>query len=422
MSHILAQLKERNLVFQVTHEDLDTVFSSEKPPVYCGVDPTGSSLHVGHLLPLIGLMRFQQAGFKPLVLVGGATGMIGDPSGKSAERVLLTKDEIESNVNAIERQLRRFLDFDSGSYAARLVNNYEWFSRYFFIEFLRDIGKHFSIGSMLAKESVRNRLETGISYTEFSYILMQAYDFLHLFDNYGCRIQVGGQDQWGNITAGIDLIRRMRGKETFGVTFPLITTSTGKKFGKTEAGTVWLDERLTSPYQLYQYFINTSDRDVVRFIEYYTFASAEEIEEYRELVRKEPEKRAAQKRLARDVTKLVHGRRDAEMAEKATSVLFGGELLDCTDRILEEIFPDVPKAHFPASTLTDGMDLIQALVTCGAVASKGQARRLITQGGVYINNKKVQDSEYALNAHDLASEHFILVRTGKKNFFLFRFN
>ena len=422
MAQILADLKSRGLVFQATNENLDKHFLLETCPVYCGFDPTSASLHIGSLLPILGLMRFQRAGFRPIILLGGATGLIGDPSGKSSERKLLTKEEIEANGKAIKNQFRRFLDFDKGKCSALIVDNSNWFARYFFVDFLRDIGKHFSIGNILAKESVKNRLEAGVSFTEFSYILMQAYDFLYLFDTLGCRIQLGGQDQWGNITAGIELIRKLRGKEAFGVTFPLITTSSGKKFGKTEAGTIWLDRNLTSPYQLYQYMVNTSDRDVVKYLQYFTFLTLEEIKNYSEIIIKEPEKRKPQKRLAWEVTRLVHGEKMAGMAKKASEVLFGGEVSEIADETLEEIFPDVPKANFIASKLSKGIELTAALVSCNAVSSKGEAKRLISQGGVYVNNKKVESLNYKLTFNDLASEHFIIIRTGKKRFFILRFD
>jgi len=422
MNQIVTDLKARDLIFQVTNEEIDSLFHLDKPPVYCGVDPTASSLHLGHLLPIIGLRRFQMAGFKPFVLIGGATGMIGDPSGKASERILLNHETIEQNVTAIGVQLKRFLDFDKNKCSAQIVNNYDWFKNYPFIAFLRDIGKHFSLGTILAKESVKARLETGISFTEFSYILMQSYDFLHLFDAYGCRIQIGGQDQWGNITAGIDLIRKLRGTDAFGVTFPLITSASGKKFGKSEAGTVWLDENLTTPYQLYQYMINTSDDDVIKFLNFYTFLSSEEINVYSEAVQNRPEKREPQKILAKEVTALVHGRKKAELAEKASKVLFGGEISGFDDKALEAIFPDVPKANFSLLSLSEGLDVIQVLLSCQAVSSKGEARRLLKQGGVYVNNKKVKELSCSLTAEDLASEHFILLRTGKKKFFLLRFD
>jgi len=422
MTQILADLKSRDLIFQVTNENLDQHFLSDQPPVYCGFDPTSSSLHIGSLLPIFGLTRFQRAGFRPIILVGGATGMIGDPSGKTSERKLLNNDKLKANVKAIEAQLKRFLDFDKGKHSALVVDNSDWFNRYLFVDFLRDIGKHFSIGSILAKESVKNRLEVGISFTEFSYILMQAYDFLFLFDKYGCRIQLGGQDQWGNITAGLELIRKLRGEEAFGVTFPLITTTSGKKFGKSETGTIWLDEHLTSPYQFYQYLINTSDDDVINYLKYFTFLPLDEIRDYSEAVQKEPEKREAQKRLAGEVTSIVHGEEIAIVAKKASEVLFGDEISEFTDEILEEIFPDVPRAHFTPSELSNGLELIQALVSCKAVYSRGEARRLISQGGVYVNNKKVKDLNYKLTPRDLASEHFIIVRTGKKKFFILRFD
>jgi tyrosyl-tRNA synthetase len=421
MPDIIAELTSRDLIYQVTHQDLDKIFVSEKPPVYCGFDPTSSSLHLGSLLPILGLKRFQRAGFKPVILVGGATGMIGDPSGKTAERKLLGKEEISSNVQGMEAQLRKFLDFDQGASSALVVNNADWFNQILFVDFLRDVGKHFSIGAMLAKESVKARLETGISFTEFAYILLQAYDFLYLYDNYKCKIQLGGQDQWGNITGGIELIRRLRGQEAYGVTLPLVTTASGKKFGKSEAGNIWLDSALTSPYQMYQYLINTSDQDVIGYLNIFTFISMEEIGDYAEKIRSNPEKRAAQKRLAWEVTSMVHGQDGAQMAQKASDVLFGAEISGFTDQILEDIFSDVPKAKLFFSVLAGGLDLIEALLSCQAVSSKGEARRLISQGGVYINNQKVSDPARKLNPQDLASEHFIVLRTGKKKFFILWF-
>ena len=421
MTNIISELISRDLIFQVTNQDLDKIFSSDRPPVYCGFDPTSSSLHLGSLLPILGLVRFQTSGFKPIILIGGATGMIGDPSGKSAERVLLGKEEIEANVALLEAQLRNFLDFDKGSCSAVVVDNASWLNQILFVDFLRDIGKHFSIGAMLAKESVKTRLEAGISFTEFSYLLLQAYDFLYLYDNYKCKVQLGGQDQWGNITAGIELVRRLRGEEVFGVTFPLITTASGKKFGKSEAGNIWLDGALTSPYQLYQYLVNTSDQDVITYLKIFTFLSLEEITHYADMVRNKPEEREAQKFLAWEVTSIVHGKEAALMAQKASRVLFGGELSGFTDKILEEIFSDVPKAKLLFSTLAGGLDLIQALLSCQAVSSKGEARRLISQGGVYVNNQQVSDQARKLTHEDLASEHFIVIRTGKKKFFILGF-
>ncbi len=420
MTDIIAKLTSRDVIYQVTHENLDKVFSRVKSPVYCGFDPTAPSLHLGHLLPIIALMRFQKAGFKPLALVGGATGLIGDPSGKSAERMLLSREEIEKNARTVELQLKRFLDFDHGSASAEMVNNADWFEDISFIDFLRDVGKHFSIGTMLGKEAVRNRLETGLSFTEFSYILLQAYDFLHLFDAYRCRVQIGGQDQWGNITAGVELIRKLRGKESYGITFPLLTDSMGKKFGKSEDGALWLDKTLTSPYQLYQYLINTSDLDVIRYLKLFTFLSAEEISECEALLAKSPEKREPQKRLALEVISLVHGRDEARFARKASEVLFGGEVSELTDTALEEIFGDVPKAQAPMAELAKGLELIGLLVSCGASQSRGAARRLIEQGGIYVNNRQVRDISYNLTPQDLASEHFIVIRSGKKRYFLVR--
>jgi len=421
MSGIVAELNSRNLIFQVTHQNLDQIFLTEKPPVYCGFDPTSSSLHLGSLLPILGLVRFQRAGFRPIIVIGGATGMIGDPSGKSGERKLLTKEEVLSYSHKIEGQLRRFLDFESGAYSAIIVNNINWFGHITLIDFLRDIGKHFSVGFLLSKEAIKSRLDSGISFTEFSYILMQAYDFLYLYDNYNCRIQLGGQDQWGNITAGIDLIRKLRGKEAFGITFPLITTASGKKFGKSESGNIWLDANLTSPYQFYQYLINVTDQDVISYLKIFTFLSWEEIEDYMNKVKSEPEKREAQRRLAWELTTMVHGKEAALMAKKASEVLFGGEISGFTDQILEEIFFDVPRAKFSFAELNNGLDLLQGLLSCQAISSRSEGRRLISQGGVYVNNQKVSENDRKLTINDLASEHFIVIRIGKKKFFLFAF-
>ncbi len=421
MADIITDLASRNLIFQLTYENLGSILSAERPPVYCGFDPTNASLHLGNLLLIVSLMRFQQAGFKPIILVGGATGLIGDPSGKSAERILLNKEVIEDNLRGIEVQFRRFLDFEPGASSAELVNNAEWFYTYSFIDFLRDVGKHFSIAAMLGKEAVRNRLASGLSFTEFSYTLLQAYDFLHLLDTRGCRIQVGGQDQWGNITAGIDLIRKLRHTECYGATFPLLTDAAGRKFGKSVEGALWLDKNRTSPYQLYQYLMNTTDSDVIRFLKYFTFLTLEEIDAYDRLLQAAPEKREAQKKLAWEVTRLVHGDEEAAMARKASEVLFGGEISGLTDAVLERIFSEVPQYRYAASDLASGVEMIGLLVACQAAPSRGAARRLISQGGVYINNRQIDESLGTLTAEHLASEHFIVLRTGKKKYCLIRF-
>jgi len=416
MVDIVTHLASRNLIFQLTHENLDDILAAERPPIYCGFDPTSASLHLGNLLLIVGLMRFQQAGFKPIILVGGATGLIGDPSGKSNERVLLNQEVIESNLRGIEAQFRRFL-----AYSAELVNNADWFYSYSFISFLRDIGKHFSVAAMLGKEAVRSRLESGLSFTEFSYILLQAYDFLHLFGTHGCRIQVGGQDQWGNITAGIELIRKLRQTECYGVTFPLLTDAAGRKFGKSVGGALWLDKNRTSPYQLYQYLVNTTDSDVIRFLKYFTFLTLEEIGEYDRLIQAEPEKREAQKKLAWEVTRLVHGDEEAAMAKKASEVLFGGEISGLADSVLEQIFSEVPQYRYALGDLASGIELIGLLAACQAAPSRGAARRLLSQGVVYINNIQIDESTSMLTAKHLASDHFIVLRTGKKKYFLIRF-
>lgn len=420
MVDIVAHLAARDLIFQVTHEQMDSLLGSEKPPVYCGFDPTSSSLHLGNLLLIVTLMRFQRAGFKPIIVMGGATGLIGDPSGKSSERILLSKEVLESNLRGFQAQFRRFLDFTPGACAAEIVNNADWFRGYSCIDFLRDIGKHFSVGAMLGKEAVKTRLEAGLSFTEFAYILLQAYDFLHLYDTYGCRIQAGGQDQWGNITAGVDLIRKLRRTECYGITVPLLTDSSGRKFGKSEGGALYLDKSITSPYHLYQYCINANDSDVIRYLKFFTFLSLEEIAAYAQVIKQEPEKREAQRRLAWEVTCLVHGEEEARLAKKASEVLFGGEVSNLTDEVLEQIFADVPRCQCAAGDLRSGIDLVDLLVSCQAVPSRGAARRLLSQGGIYVNNRQVNDSSAPLTRKNLASEHFIVLRTGKKNYFLVR--
>jgi tyrosyl-tRNA synthetase len=418
---IINELQWRGLIHQCT--DLEAVTKELNQPtvLYAGFDPTADSLHVGSLLPLMMLRRFQLAGHRPIALVGGATGMIGDPSGKSAERSLLSKEILEKNVEGIKSQMSRFLDFSPGS-GAMLVNNLDWMQSFSFLDFLRDVGKYFPVNVMLAKDSVRNRLEnsdSGLSYTEFSYMLLQAFDFVHLAKNYCCKLQIGGSDQWGNITAGIDLGRRMLGLPLLGLTNPLLTTSDGRKMGKTESGTVWLDSNRTSPYQLYQYFINVADADVLLALR---FLSDIDEEEYRSLeLGMSNQPGAAQRRLAQSVTRLVHGEAGLQSAVRASEYLFGGEIDRLSDIELLSIFADVPSQTAGKELLASGLGIVDALVMAGLSKSKGEARRLVESGGVYINNRRCEGVDRMLSVDDLASETVIVLRTGKKKYSLLRF-
>jgi len=414
-------LIERGIVEQVTDEDaLRKSLDSETITLYAGFDPTADSLHLGHLFPLLCLARFQRLGHRPIALVGGATGLIGDPSGKSEERKLLTEEEIEANSAAIREQLERFLDFGGGN-AALMVNNADWTGDVGYLDWLRDIGKHFSVNYMLAKESVRRRIEDraqGISYTEFSYMLIQANDFLELHDRYGCTLQVGGNDQWGNITAGIDLIQKKRHVQAYGITFPLLTTASGEKFGKSEGNAVWLDPAKTSPYSLYQFWIRTDDRDVIRYLKYFTFLSMEEIADLERTVAEAPEKREAQRVLAEESTRMIHGEEGLRSAERASKVLFGGEITDFSDRELEEIFNDVPSSNIERNELEKGIGVLAMFTRSGLTRSNGQALQLVKQGGAYVNNVRVDDSRLVLTPEHLASESMMVLRSGKKKYHL----
>lgn len=364
------ELTWRGLVQQSTDPELAAKMRAEPFTLYIGFDPTADSLHVGSLLPLLALMRAQRAGHKPIAVVGGATGMVGDPSGKSEERKLLSREDLQRNVDGLRRQIGRFVDFGGGQ--AELVDNYEWFQGYGYLDFLRDVGKHFSVNMMMAKESVRARLEDrdqGISYTEFSYMLIQAYDFLVLHDRFDCNLQMGGSDQWGNITAGIELVRRLRGKEVFGLTMPLVVDSSGKKFGKSEKGNVWLDPARTSPYDFYQFFFRADDSDVGRFLRYFTFLDEAAITQLEEQVKVAPEKREAQRTLAREVTRMVHGAEAVQAAE----------------------------TELPSTTMALPKPLVDVLVECGLCKSKSDARRQIEQGGVYVDGERVDDVNHALS-------------------------
>lgn len=412
----IEELQFRELLYQSTDiGELRQRLNSSPITLYIGFDPTADSLHVGHLLPIIGLMRFQRAGHFPIALVGGGTGLIGDPSGKTTERVLNPEKLIEEWTSKIREQLEKFLDFDTRINPARMVNNYEWLGNLDIIPFLRDVGKHFPISYMLSKESVKARLEGGITYTEFSYMILQSYDFYRLFQDYNCEMQAGGSDQWGNITAGIDLIRRVLNKKAYGMTYPLVVKAEGTKFGKTESGTIWLDENKTTPYQFYQFWINTDDRDVIKFLKYFTFLTPEEINDLEQELNETPEKRSAQRTLAREVTELVHGKEALLQAEKISQAFFYGSLRELSEKEMEQAFEDIPSTE-----VTKGSDLgiIELLQRTGACSSKRQAREYINNGAVYINDECIRDIDRTISTEDRLFGKYTIVRRGKKNYFL----
>jgi len=419
MTPLLDELRWRGLLQDATHGVEEHL--AEGPRVgYIGFDPTAKSLHVGSLLVIMGLVHLQRAGHTPIALVGGGTGLIGDPSGKTAERQLLTADLVAENAAGIRAQLEHFLDFEGVSNAARMRNNLDWLGQLSFVDFLRDIGKHFSVNQLMAKESVKRRLEseeTGISYTEFSYVLLQSYDFVELFKREGCTLQMGGSDQWGNITAGIDLVRRVEGGRAYGVVMPLVTNASGAKFGKSEGGNIWLDRELTSPYSFYQFWINTEDVDVVRYLKYFTLFGAERIEELAEAVEREPHRRAAQKALAEDVTERVHGASGLAEARRATDALFGGSLEGLSAAEIAEIFADVPSTRIPKDAVGgEGMLLIDLLVEAGVASSKGDARRSIEGGGVYVNNVRVESADARVDLGMAIEGRYLVIRKGKRSY------
>jgi tyrosyl-tRNA synthetase len=420
MESVFDTLAERGFVAQCSDEGLRDHLGKTRVTVYCGFDPTASSLHLGNLVPIMGLAHFQRAGHRVLQVVGGATGMIGDPSGRSDERNLLTPDQIAQNVASVQRQLERFLQF-TGANPATIVNNHDWIGGMSFIDWLRDVGKYFTVNYMIAKESVKRRLESaqGISYTEFSYMTLQAYDFLHLFDQFACTLQVGGSDQWGNITAGMDLIRKLRQGTAYALTFPLVTTSAGEKFGKSAGNAMWLDPALTSPWDFYQYLVRQDDRDVIRFLNLFTFLPKERIDALTESVRTAPERREAQKVLASEVTRIVHGEAVAQEMARAAEIVYHSEIKDLSDQTLAAVFASVPSTEVARAELDEGLDLVGMLHRTGLAASKGESRRLIKNGGIYVNNLRV-DGEIKLGRNHLASESFIVLRSGKKNYHLVR--
>ena len=412
----------RGMLYEATPE-LREVLGKEKLTAYIGFDPSAPSLHVGSLLPIMGLARLQRFGHTPIAIAGGGTGLIGDPSGKAKERQLLTLPQVEENLIGIKEQLSHFLDFDAKENPARIVNNYDWLGPITMMEFLRDVGKHFTVNSLLGKEAISRRLESeeGISFTEFSYPLLQAYDYLTLFDRYNCTLQMGGSDQWGNILAGTDLIRRRRGARAHALVFPLVTSSSGIKFGKTEAGAVWLDAKLTSPYRIYQFWLNTDDRDVVTHLKFFTWLSKEQIDELEESVRTEPETREAQRELARHVTSLLHGETELEKAVRASEVLFGKEMSGLSVDEIIDIFADVPSTELDRSKVeSDGFTVGDALVLSGLAPSKGEAKRLVQGGGVAVNNVRADEVRKSISAADFIDGQVLVLRKGAKHYHLIR--
>ncbi|MGX6443059.1 tyrosine--tRNA ligase [Neobacillus sp. K501] len=414
---LLQDLAWRGLIYQQTDEaSLRDVMSNEKISLYCGTDPSADSLHIGHLVPFLTLRRFQQHGHRPIVLVGGSTGLIGDPSGKSEERKLQSLEVIQKNAEGIQNQLAAIFDFD-GENGAVMVNNYDWTKSMDVISFLRDIGKYIGVNYLLAKDTIASRLETGISFTEFTYTILQAMDFNHLYENHNCKLQIGGSDQWGNITSGLELIRKMQpeGSKAFGLTIPLVTKADGTKFGKTEGGAVWLDPEKTSPYEFYQFWINTGDADVVKYLKYFTFLSHEEIEALEKAVQEEPHLRKAQKALAEEMTRLIHGEESLQQAIKITEALFSGDVRNLSAAEITQGFKDVPTYEAAGEE-----NLVDLLVAAKISPSKRQAREDISNGAVSVNGERITDKAYVLSDSDRIEGQFTIIRRGKKKYTLIK--
>ena len=418
---IIEELEWRDLISDCTdREGLQERLAKGPITLYCGFDPTADSLHVGSLVPLLALRRFQLGGHHPIAVAGGATGSIGDPSGKTAERQLLTHELLKANIEGVKVQLGSFMEFEGVENAAQLVDNADWTAPLSFLDVLRDIGKHFKVNAMVSKESVRARMEdrdVGISYTEFSYMILQALDFHYLCETQDCELQVGGSDQWGNITAGIDLIHRKQNRQAYGLTLPLITNADGTKFGKTESGAVWLDVNRTSIYQFYQFWVRIDDRDVVRYLKYFTFLSRDEVEELASQHEAEPHARIAHKALAREVTTLVHGEEAVTEAIRASEILFGGELEGITEATFREVAGEVPTCELSTDRFGgEGLWLPELLHEAGLAQSRGQARKDVKGGGVYVNGKRIDDEQHKLTASDLMFGKYVLLRRGKRNY------
>ncbi|MDG5382591.1 tyrosine--tRNA ligase [Staphylococcus aureus] len=412
---LIEDLKWRGLIYQQTDEQgIEDLLNKEQVTLYCGADPTADSLHIGHLLPFLTLRRFQEHGHRPIVLIGGGTGMIGDPSGKSEERVLQTEGQVDKNIEGISKQMHNIFEFGT-DHGAVLVNNRDWLGQISLISFLRDYGKHVGVNYMLGKDSIQSRLEHGISYTEFTYTILQAIDFGHLNRELNCKIQVGGSDQWGNITSGIELMRRMYGQtDAYGLTIPLVTKSDGKKFGKSESGAVWLDAEKTSPYEFYQFWINQSDEDVIKFLKYFTFLGKEEIDRLEQSKNEAPHLREAQKTLAEEVTKFIHGEDALNDAIRISQALFSGDLKSLSAKELKDGFRDVPQVTLS----NDTTNIVEVLIETGISPSKRQAREDVNNGAIYINGERQQDVNYALAPEDKIDSEFTIIRRGKKKYFM----
>ncbi|MEK4714207.1 tyrosine--tRNA ligase [Sporosarcina sp. FSL K6-5500] len=416
---LMEDLKWRGLLYQQTDEaGLEDLLNKEKISLYCGVDPTADSMHIGHIVPLLTLRRFQMHGHRPILLVGGATGMIGDPSGRSEERQLQTTEQIDRNVAGIKKQMEQIFDFNSEN-GAQMVNNNDWVGSMSVIEFLRDFGKLLGVNYMLAKDNVASRLDSGISFTEFSYMLIQGIDFNHLFNNYGCRVQIGGSDQWGNITTGLEVIRKTHEEEVkaFGITIPLVTKADGTKFGKSAGGAVWLDAEKTSPYEFYQFWINTADADAVKYMKIFTFIEREEIEAFEITVQEEPHLRKAQLRLAEEMTRLIHGQEALDQAIRISKALFSGDLKTLTANEMKDAFKDVPSFEMAK----EDKNIVDFIVDSGVSPSRRQAREDVTNGAISLNGERVTDTAYEVSAADRLDDGFTIVRRGKKNYKMVKF-
>ncbi|MFY3792217.1 tyrosine--tRNA ligase [Ureibacillus sp. MALMAid1270] len=418
---LIEDLQWRGLLYQQTDaEGMEKLLDDEKVSLYVGVDPTADSMHIGHIVPLLTLRRFQQAGHRPILLVGGATGMIGDPSGRSEERNLLTQEQIARNVAGLKAQMERIFDFGEDGNGAQLVNNFDWVGKMSVIDFLRDYGKLINVNYMLAKDTIASRLDTGISFTEFSYTLIQGLDFNHLYDHYDVRIQVGGSDQWGNITTGLEVIRKTHDEnaKAFGITIPLVTKADGTKFGKTAGGAVWLDPEKTTPYEFYQFWINSADADVIKYLKIFTFLSRKEIEALEVSVQEEPHLRKAQKTLAEEMTRLIHGEEALETAKRITDALFSGDLKTLSASEMKNAFKDVPSSELPK----EDKNIVDVLVEANISSSKRQAREDVTNGAISINGEKVTDLDYVVDSKDRLEDEFAIIRRGKKKYHMVKFN
>ncbi|MER2261018.1 MAG: tyrosine--tRNA ligase [Psychrobacillus sp.] len=416
---LIEDLQWRGLLYQQTDaEGMEKLLSTEKISLYCGVDPTADSMHIGHIVPLLTLRRFQMHGHRPILLVGGATGMIGDPSGRSEERQLQTTDQIDLNVQGIKKQMERIFDFQSEN-GAQMVNNRDWIGPMSVIEFLRDYGKLININYMLGKDSIASRLDSGLSFTEFTYTLIQGIDFNHLFNHYGCRVQVGGSDQWGNITTGLEMIRKTHEEETkaFGITIPLVTKADGTKFGKSASGAVWLDAQKTSPYEFYQFWINTADADVIKYLKIFTFLERAEIEALEVTVQNEPHLRKAQITLAEEMTRLVHGQESLDQAVRISQALFSGNLKELTAAEMKDAFKDVPTVEMTK----EEKNIVDFIVEATVSPSKRQAREDVTNGAISINGERITEIGYVVGQEDRLEDEFMIIRRGKKNYKMIKF-